>query len=46
VEVRGITVWRITDGLIREEWTSFNELAAAGQMVGQVKFSHHEAEWT
>src|ERR1035441_3617009 len=27
VEVRGITVWRITDGLIREEWTSFNELA-------------------
>jgi steroid delta-isomerase-like uncharacterized protein len=38
VEVRGITVWRITDGLIREEWTSFNELVAARQMVGQLKW--------
>jgi steroid delta-isomerase-like uncharacterized protein len=38
VEVRGITVWRIDDGLIREEWTSFNEVAAAGQMVGQLKW--------
>jgi steroid delta-isomerase-like uncharacterized protein len=38
VEVRGITAWRITDGLIREEWTSFNELAAAQQMVSQMKW--------
>ena len=38
VEVRGITVWRITDGLIREEWTSFSELGAAQQMAGQLKW--------
>ncbi len=38
VEVRGITVWRITDGLIREEWTSFSELGAAQQIVGQMKW--------
>lgn len=38
VEVRGITVWRIDDGLIREEWTSFNEMAAATQMLSQVKW--------
>lgn len=38
VEVRGITVWRITGGLIREEWTSFNELAAAQEVAGQVKW--------
>jgi hypothetical protein len=24
--MRGITVWRIVDGKIRDEWTSFNEL--------------------
>jgi steroid delta-isomerase-like uncharacterized protein len=28
LEVRGITVWRITDSLIREEWTSFDELVS------------------
>ncbi len=38
VEVRGITVWRITDSLIREEWTSFDELVAARQIVGQMKW--------
>lgn len=38
VEMRGITVWRITDGLIREEWTSFNELVLARQMLGQLKW--------
>ncbi|MFZ0136827.1 MAG: ester cyclase, partial [Candidatus Sulfotelmatobacter sp.] len=26
IELRGITVWRIVDGKIREEWTSFDEL--------------------
>jgi SnoaL-like polyketide cyclase len=26
IAMRGITVWRIADGRIREEWTSYNEL--------------------
>lgn len=38
IELRGITVWRIVDGKIREEWTSFNELQAARQLVGQLKW--------
>jgi steroid delta-isomerase-like uncharacterized protein len=38
VELRGITVWRIVDGKIREEWTSFDELQAARQLVTQLKW--------
>src|ERR1039457_5240290 len=26
IELRGITVWRIVDGKLRDEWTAFNEL--------------------
>jgi steroid delta-isomerase-like uncharacterized protein len=38
IELRGITVWRIADGKIREEWTSFDELQAAQQLVTQLKW--------
>jgi steroid delta-isomerase-like uncharacterized protein len=38
IELRGITVWRIVDGKIREEWTSFDELQAARQLVTQLKW--------
>ena len=38
VELRGITVWRIVDGKIREEWTSFDELQAARQFMTQLKW--------
>jgi steroid delta-isomerase-like uncharacterized protein len=38
LELRGITVWRIVDGKIREEWTSFDLLQAAGQYVTQLKW--------
>lgn len=38
LELRGITVWRIVDGKIREEWTSFDLLQAALQFVTQLKW--------
>jgi len=38
IELRGITVWRIVDGRIREEWTSFDELQAARQFMAQLKW--------
>jgi steroid delta-isomerase-like uncharacterized protein len=38
LELRGITVWRIVDGKIREEWTSFDPLQAARQFVTQLKW--------
>jgi steroid delta-isomerase-like uncharacterized protein len=38
LELRGITVWRIVDGKIREEWTSFDLLQAAQQFVTQLKW--------
>ena len=38
LELRGITVWRIVDGKIREEWTEFDELRAAQQFVTQLKW--------
>jgi predicted ester cyclase len=37
IELRGITVWRIVDGKIREEWTSFDDMQAAQQLVTQLK---------
>jgi steroid delta-isomerase-like uncharacterized protein len=38
IELRGITVWRIVDGKIREEWTSFDQLQVARQFVRQLKW--------
>jgi steroid delta-isomerase-like uncharacterized protein len=38
VEVRGITVWRIVDGRIREEWTSFDTLFVAREVAEQLKW--------
>ncbi len=38
LELRGITVWRIVDGRIREEWTSFDRLGIIRQSVDQLKW--------
>jgi steroid delta-isomerase-like uncharacterized protein len=38
IELRGITVWRIVDRKIREEWTSFDDMQAASQLVTQLKW--------
>ena len=32
VEMRGITVWRIVDGKIREEWSAFDKLRMMQQL--------------
>lgn len=38
IEVRGITIWRIVDGRIREEWTAFDTLRVLRQFVDQLKW--------
>lgn len=38
VEVRGITIWRIVDGRIVEEWSSFSETRAYLQMFAHLKW--------
>jgi steroid delta-isomerase-like uncharacterized protein len=38
VEFKGITVWRIVDGRIREEWTAFDMLRIVRQSVEQLKW--------
>ena len=38
VELKGITVWRIVDGRIREEWTAFDLLRVVRQVVDQLKW--------
>jgi len=38
VEVRGITIWRIVDGRIREEWSAFNELQGYAQVVAHLRW--------
>lgn len=38
IEVRGITIWRIVDGKISEEWTSFNELPPYMQAATHLKW--------
>jgi len=38
LELRGITVWRMVDGKIREEWTSFDQMQAVQQFVTQLKW--------
>jgi steroid delta-isomerase-like uncharacterized protein len=35
---RGITVWRMADGRIHDEWTAFNELTVYRQIASQVKW--------
>ena len=38
VEVRGITIWRIVDGRIVEEWSSFSETGAYIKMFAHLKW--------
>lgn len=38
IEFRGITVWRIVDGKIREEWTVFDEMRAYSQILDHLKW--------
>lgn len=38
VEVRGITIWRMVDGRIVEEWSSFSETGAYLRMVSHLKW--------
>ena len=38
VEVRGITIWRIVDGRIVEEWSSFSETGAYIRMFVHLKW--------
>lgn len=38
IEMKGITVWRIVDGRIREEWTAFDLLRVVRQFADQLKW--------
>lgn len=38
IEMRGITIWRIVDGKIREEWTSADELQIIRQLVSHLRW--------
>ncbi len=38
VEMRGMTIWRVVDGRIRDEWTTFNELGAYRQVLSRLKW--------
>lgn len=38
VSMRGVTIWRIVDGKITDEWGSFNEMGAYAQVVAHVKW--------
>ena len=38
IEVRGTTIWRITDGKIRDEWSSFDMLRVVRQVLSQLKW--------
>lgn len=38
IELRGITIWRVTDGKIREEWTSFDELRVVRELAYQLRW--------
>jgi steroid delta-isomerase-like uncharacterized protein len=37
IEMRGITIWRIVDGKIRDEWSNFDTLGAYSQVVHHVQ---------
>jgi predicted ester cyclase len=39
IDMRGITVWRIIHGRIREEWTSFDRLRPALQILTQLRWA-------
>ena len=38
VSMTGITIWRIVDGKITDEWSSFNEMGAYTQVIAHVKW--------
>ncbi len=38
IEERGITIWRIDDGKIREEWSSFDELRIIREIAYQLRW--------
>jgi steroid delta-isomerase-like uncharacterized protein len=38
IELRGITIWRVSDGKIREEWTSFDELRIVRELAYQLRW--------
>ncbi len=38
VELRGMTIWRIVEGKIREEWTSYDNLDVFIQILDRVKW--------
>ena len=38
VSMTGITIWRIVDGKITDEWSSFNEMGAYAQVIAHVKW--------
>jgi hypothetical protein len=38
VEIRGITIWRVVNGKIHDEWSAFNEMAAYRQVIAQLKW--------
>ena len=38
IELRGITIWRIADGKLLEEWTSFDIFRVVRQVVDQLKW--------
>src|SRR5262249_61790134 len=37
VSMTGITIWRIVDGKITDEWSSFNEMGAYAEVIAHVK---------
>ena len=39
VEMRGITIWRVVNGKIQDEWSAFNEMAAYRQVIAQLKWT-------
>jgi predicted ester cyclase len=38
IELRGTTIWRIRDGKIRDEWSSFDMLRVVRQVLSQLKW--------
>jgi hypothetical protein len=36
--MKGLTIWRIVDGKITDEWGSFNEMGAYAQVIAHVKW--------
>jgi steroid delta-isomerase-like uncharacterized protein len=38
VEVRGITIWRIVNGKIREEWSTFDQMRVVRELAEQLRW--------